>query len=162
MIESCTENLNEIKSALEQLNDDQFAQPVDVLSMASIGQHVRHVVEFYQCLINGWEQGCINYDQRKRNHSIESEVSKAISAIEELKHGLGQLPENCALKLEGDTGVKQAQLFSIETNLQRELAYNLEHAIHHQALIKIGLHALRCESVLKAGFGVAPSTLRSQ
>ena len=53
----------------------------------------------------------------------------------------------------------KAQPFSVDSNVQRELAFNLEHAIHHQALIKIGLNQLGQH--MESGFGVAPSTLRS-
>ena len=46
----------------------------------------------------------------------------------------------------------------IETNYNRELLYNLEHCIHHQALIKVAL--LQSESItVDANFGVARSTI---
>jgi hypothetical protein len=47
----------------------------------------------------------------------------------------------------------------IESTLARELLYNLEHAIHHMALIRVGLN-LRFKYVLyQDNFGVAYSTL---
>ena len=46
----------------------------------------------------------------------------------------------------------------IETNYERELLYNLEHSIHHQALIKVAL--LQLQSVeIPENFGVAQSTI---
>jgi hypothetical protein len=46
----------------------------------------------------------------------------------------------------------------IESNYQRELLYNLEHCIHHQAMIKVAI----IQSSLVAideNFGVARSTI---
>jgi hypothetical protein len=46
----------------------------------------------------------------------------------------------------------------IESNYFRELLYNLEHCIHHQALIKVAI--LQCETVtIDPNFGVARSTI---
>jgi hypothetical protein len=40
-----------------------------------------------------------------------------------------------------------------------EIAYNLEHTIHHMALIRVGLHELG-DITLDDSYGVAPSTLK--
>ena len=46
------------------------------------------------------------------------------------------------------------------SNLDRELVYNIEHAIHHMALIKIGIKEVAPQLQLPEGFGVANSTIR--
>ena len=46
------------------------------------------------------------------------------------------------------------------TSFDRELLYCLDHAIHHQALIKIGLKELQIADLVGDDFGVAYSTLR--
>ena len=48
----CIENLRELKHVLLDLEDDAYATSFDLLSNASIGQHVRHVLEFYLCHLN--------------------------------------------------------------------------------------------------------------
>jgi RNA-binding protein YhbY len=46
----------------------------------------------------------------------------------------------------------------IDTNYNRELLYNLEHCIHHQALIKVAV--LQNDAItIDANFGVARSTI---
>jgi len=35
---------------LEALAPDEYTQPLELLSQASLGQHTRHMLEFYQCL----------------------------------------------------------------------------------------------------------------
>ena len=51
-------------------------------------------------------------------------------------------------------------LMSSVTSVDRELLYCLDHAIHHQALIKIGLKELQIADLVGDDFGVAYSTLR--
>ncbi len=46
---------------------------------------------------------------------------------------------------------------SIPSNYRRELLYNLEHCIHHQAMIRAALQQYAVE--VGAGFGIAHSTL---
>jgi hypothetical protein len=46
----------------------------------------------------------------------------------------------------------------IQSNYYRELLYNLEHCIHHQALIKVAVLQLENISV-NENFGVARSTI---
>ena len=46
----------------------------------------------------------------------------------------------------------------IQSNYERELLYNLEHCIHHQALIKVAI--IQSNSVaIDENFGVARSTI---
>jgi len=47
----------------------------------------------------------------------------------------------------------------VETNYYRELIYNLEHTIHHMALIKVGINEVSCIAVPE-GFGIATSTIK--
>ena len=48
----------------------------------------------------------------------------------------------------------------MNTNLQRELAYNLEHIVHHMALMRVGLKELLPSIIIPKNFGVADSTQR--
>ena len=48
----------------------------------------------------------------------------------------------------------------MKSSFERELLYCLDHAIHHQALIKIGLKELHLSHLVSPDFGVAYSTLR--
>jgi hypothetical protein len=46
--------------------------------------------------------------------------------------------------------------------MARELVYNIEHVVHHMALVKIGLKELLPDLDLPDDFGVAVSTIRYQ
>ena len=51
------------------------------------------------------------------------------------------------------------KFINIATNYHREIAYNLEHTIHHMALIRVGLTEV-AKIELPENFGVASSTVK--
>lgn len=157
--DACIENLQVLKRILQRLDDTQYDAPLEVLSNSTIGQHVRHVLEFYLCLLNSVDSGMVNYDNRQRDLALQTHVQNGIHTIEHIVHRLNSTRLNLPLTLEGDHGIESSARFSVDSNVQRELAFNLEHAIHHQALIKIGLNQLGQR--MESGFGVGPSTLRN-
>lgn len=159
--DACIENLRSLRAVVEPMSDGLYGTPLEVLSDASIGQHVRHVLEFYICLFEQMESGTINYDKRKRNLTLESEVQYALETIEHIRHRIDTSRSDKPLQLTGDYGTDTPGPYLVNTNFQRELAYNLEHSIHHQALIKIGLRQLGLTTQNK-DFGVAASTIRNQ
>ena len=50
----------------------------------SIGKHVRHVVEFYECLLLNSINDVVNYDERKRNLLLEENLKYTIDYITEI------------------------------------------------------------------------------
>jgi uncharacterized damage-inducible protein DinB len=160
MITLCIENLNDINELLNKINDDQYSRKSSILSGASIGQHIRHIVEFYICLLQGIDHGTINYDSRKRNYLTECRTKVAQEKIEEIIHDLSFIDKDHYVILEGNYTAIEQETNKIKTTLLRELAYNLEHSIHHQALIKVGLKEQGLEHMINENFGIAPATLR--
>ncbi len=153
MIKDCIANLAEHQELLLKLSDKQYQHQSELLSGASIGQHLRHVIEFYDCLLNGLSQQKINYEKRARSLELENNRKTAINKISSIKERLLSLELNSRLYLEIED-------FIIDSSVQRELYYNLEHSIHHQALIKVGLKEQNVGKLVNADFGVAPSTLK--
>ena len=150
-----TEALDSLVDVLEQLPaQSSYAEPCTALSDASIGQHTRHIIELYQCLISGYDPGEINYDDRKRNTLLENDIAAAVDAIKKIQLVLQQ-PDK-ALKIHCE---HEDQSVCIESNYYREVLYNLEHCIHHQALIKVALVSVK-DIRIADSFGVAPSTLQ--
>lgn len=159
----CIENLQEIKKFLVKLDKETYRMKLDFLSGASIGQHVRHILEFYQVVLEGIPKGVINYDKRRRNKEIEELIDFAGKTIEIIILQLESIEKDLILILNGDfSNEGQDQITEIKTTLYRELAYNLEHSIHHQSLIRVGCHVLNLDSELPENFGVAPATLKNR
>lgn len=149
------EALNSLADALQQLTEQSlYTNPCEALSNATIGQHCRHIIELYQCLIEGYATGKINYDLRKRNPLYENDIPAAIEIIREIQQHLEQPDKEVNIFCGSDDNS-----VCIESNYYREVLYNLEHCIHHQALIKVALLAIKNINIAD-GFGVAPSTLQ--
>lgn len=153
LIASIKENFNEIISLLSNLENDQYTVCHQELSNATIGEHTRHIIEMYQSLLKNYENGNINYDKRERNLSIQTDKEYAIECMNEIQSKIDKPNKELIL----EQGIKNVN-YSISTNYQRELLYNLEHSIHHQALIKVAV--LKHPSIqLCENFGVAKSTI---
>ncbi|TXB64843.1 DinB family protein [Vicingus serpentipes] len=159
-MDHCKHNLLEIKSLLSNLNTVDYSKSLSLLSASTIGQHVRHILEFYTCLIASKNTGIVNYDNRKRNIEIETNIKFAQEQIDWIIENLMLDNTNIQFNLEGNYTTESDEIIAIPTTYQRELAYCLEHSIHHQALIKVGLKELELENVINENFGVAPATIR--
>ena len=138
---------------LNQLSNEDFSSPCLQLSNASIGEHTRHIIELFQCLENQYDSGIINYDQRERNNLIQTNTDFAKQHIILIQNNLNKKNKNLVLH-------QQIEGFEIitESNYFRELLYNFEHCIHHQALIKVAVLQNAAIS-LEENFGVARSTI---
>ena len=153
-------NLTEIHSLIESLSDEQFKEPLDILSGASIGAHVRHILDFYVCLLRANSMDTLCYDDRERNQRIENDRSFALVAVRNIRLTLEDIKSDRNMKLKSDFSSNGSEVLLFDTSLFRELAYCFEHSIHHEALIKVGTKHLLNDSVLTENFGVAPSTVR--
>ena len=153
LIPSIKNTLNELTDLLNQLTIDDYTSPCYGLSNATIGEHTRHIIEMFQCLGKQYEGGIVNYDDRKRDYLIQTDTDFAKKSIAEIIDNLEKPNKKVTLHQ-----IVDAEELHIESNYHRELLYNLEHCIHHQALIKVAV--LQNESIsIDPNFGVARSTI---
>ena len=153
LVENIKNNLYENIELLRQLTNDDYSHKNPELSNATIGEHMRHIIELFECLLNNYEYGLINYDDRKRDVILQTDANEVILKIKKILVEIEKpnkslyLAHNCYSTSE-----------TLPTNYFRELVYNLEHSIHHQALIKVVL--IRLPHIkIASSFGIAPSTL---
>jgi hypothetical protein len=153
LIPSIKKTLLELSDLLTQLATEDYIYQCPGLSNATIGEHTRHIIEMFQCLENQYEVGIVNYDHRKRDYQIQTNIDFAkqtiVSVIDQLDR------PNKSLKLQQ---ILDGEELLIDTNYNRELLYNLEHCIHHQALIKVAVVQNEAITIDK-DFGVARSTI---
>jgi hypothetical protein len=148
----------QLAGSLCQLKAGAYSQPCTSISTATVGQHVRHIIELFQALEQGYVSGTVNYDNRKRDTAIETDETLACRLLEQIGSRLGR-PDK-ALLLEARYNEQSPAPLVISTNYHREIAYNLEHTIHHMALIRIGIRELDSRLDLPDGYGIASSTLK--
>lgn len=146
-------NLFENIELLQQLTNDEFTQQNVALSNASIGAHMRHIIELFGCLVESYTSGVINYEDRKRAALLETDKNEAMKILKKYSELIDK-PDK-ALHLQNNL-ISPTE--KIRTSYYRELLYNLEHSIHHQALIKVALLNLP-HIKIASGFGIAPATI---
>lgn len=142
---------------LEQLTDAEYTKQSRILFNATIGQHTRHIIELYTCLFNGYENNSVNYEKRKRDTRIETDRSLAVGLMQMIVNNIDK--PNRTLSLESNYDEYTDDTVTVETNYYRELIYNLEHTVHHMALIRVGVNEVSSVSIPE-GFGVATSTVK--
>jgi len=153
LVQIVKQNLTENLTLLHQLTNEELTLPFPELGDATIGEHMRHIIELLGSLLENYNTGCVNYDKRKRDNILQTDKLEAIKILEKYRFEIDKpnktlyLVNNCFSNTE-----------TLETNYFRELLYNLEHSIHHQALIKVALFRLPHIKIADS-FGIAPSTL---
>lgn len=153
LIPAINKTLLELSDLVSQLSDNDYCFPCYDLSNATIGEHTRHIIELFQCLENQYENGIINYDNRKRDYLIQTNTAFAKECIESILNQIDKPNKNLQLQQ-----IVDGEELLIESNYHRELLYNLEHCIHHQALIKVAI--IQSATIeIDENFGVARSTI---
>lgn len=153
--------LNDLRVYLEDIDPVAYQSPLALLSGSTIGQHTRHIIEFYTCLIEqslNQNEPVINYAKRRRDYQIESQPDHAMQLVNELCDRLNDLDADQRCFLDCEEHGRENLLVS--STIGRELIYNIEHTIHHLAIVKIALKATNPSIALPEHFGVAPSTIR--
>jgi len=154
--------LSDLDDFLKKVDDKRYSEKLNILLGSSIGMHTRHILEFYQCLISQSKDGFVNYDKRKRNNRIENYTSFASQVISEILEQINNFEPDTDLKLHSGFDKNVDEFEIVESNYKRELVYNLEHAIHHMAIIRIGARSIAPDIDMADSFGVAPSTIKHQ
>lgn len=158
------ENLGLLKQGREviaSLSDGEFCRPLEGTRAAgTVGKHFRHVLNFYDNLCDHAD-GVLDYDVRIRDPEVENRPASAIRLLVRIEEQLklwkegGTMPEEPLYIAIGDG---ERSFHRLESSLERELKFVLEHALHHYAIIAMVLHSR--DISLPHGFGIAPSTLK--
>jgi len=152
-----TKILLQLENVLVNLSDQEYTSPLNIFSGASIGQHTRHILEFYLCLISNCNCDTINYDLRKRDKNIEQSRSFSIEKIAEINYKISHMNSDKPFCLEAFLG---GETISVKTTFNREILYAIEHTVHHMAIIKMGILLNYPEVTIPENFGVAESTIQ--
>jgi hypothetical protein len=146
---------------LNRLDDTAYSTSPRGFAPHRAGGHLRHILEFYQCFLDGLATAHIDYDARRRDPSLEQSriaaSSAILSVIRELETSRWLRESFIVWVRMEDAGATQVQDCFMESSVSRELQVLSSHTIHHFALIAI---TLRLHGVdMDPEFGMAPSTL---
>jgi hypothetical protein len=147
----------QMKTLLEQLPPAAYCQPLPAYNGSSIGQHFRHIIEFFQCLESGIENAYIDYAARERNTLYECNPTMTAAAMDTFVTGMDNHALDKPLLVCAELGEGSRPAY--QSTYGRELLFAFDHAIHHLAIIRIGMHAHFPEISTQPTLGISPSTL---
>lgn len=146
---------------LERLDDTVYSATAPGFAPHRAGAHLRHILEFYQCFLEGLDSSHIDYDSRRRDQAIERNRHAASMAIRSIIHNLetrsGIREERIVWIRMEDADASSVRDCFMESSISRELQALSSHTVHHFALIAVTLRAHGMH--IDAEFGMAPSTL---
>lgn len=156
--------LRQALALLVTIGDEAFSTTPEGLAPHRVSSHMRHIIDFYQCFLDGLVCSHVDYDARQRDAALERSRQAAMARIRGLIARLETAPALLGdsilfVRAEDATamGLRDSYLMS---SVARELMTLSSHTIHHFALIAM---TLRAHGVaVEASFGVAPSTLSYQ
>ena len=160
MLKSHLEVIDQAINLLSELDEDSFTQVLSPYFSGSIGQHLRHVVDHYDNLLNGFSEGHVNYNRRNRFCSVETSLEVCSQSLGNIRKQISQLTTQelrQSLSILTEISISERDDALVESNVARELVFASSHAIHHYALIKI-IRQMQNASV-PSEFGYAPATL---
>jgi uncharacterized damage-inducible protein DinB len=152
--------IKQINHVIAQLPPDGYNMPLAEFEGNTLGQHFRHILEFFQCLEDGIESGTIDYAARNRNPIYENKPDVATAAFEAFSHALSKFDMDQPVSVRAEFGSDDRPCY--DSTVGRELLFVYDHAIHHLAIIKIGLVCCFPHIEAKKDLGVSPSTIKAR
>lgn len=144
---------------LESLTPGDYTRQHAAVKSGAIGGHYRHCLEHFEPLFQA-NSHTINYDLRKRDPEIETNLGAAIARTYQFsslcKH-LPNLPLGQQVSVQGKFAYGEDSLTTVQSTLAREWIYAIAHAVHHYAVIGILCNLSGIQ--VPEGFGIAPSTM---
>ncbi len=163
-IEGNQRALGELKAVLEIIDDSEFTAKTAPFQ-GTPGMHCRHIIQHYQNLFTGLQQGNICYDNRSRQSLLETDRTYALDALQQELTALTSLREPSiatpplTLKVKVHCDSDDADI-SQSTTLVRELLFLQSHTIHHLALLRAML--VQMGFTIPEQTGIAPATRHYQ
>ena len=158
---AAAEVLAQGEALLRSFDDSDYTRKLPAAFHSAVGEHYRHCLDHFECLLRGFSMDAIDYDNRDRNPRIETDRAFAIRETRRLQKACESIPApllDCPINVRSKVNYELDVAPLISSTVGRELMYAVAHAIHHYALIAVmcGMLGVRVPN----GFGVAPSTLK--
>lgn len=158
LLNGCLHCMDQCEELIDKLSASDYASCSEGAS--SIGGHIRHILERFHSFFNGLPEESINYDARKRDKAIETNLDSAHFAIASVSRRLQELELD---RIHGKTITVRETVYhhgesvEITSTIERELMGLVTHSIHHLAIIS--LLAKHFGHQMDQSFGKAPSTI---
>jgi len=161
MIKAIEHNLNRGVRLLNSINDNQYSDTSIGPYHSSIGGHIRHILDIFDCIFDGLESKQINLAARKRNELAETKTNVALDYFDLIISNLRELEDfdlDQLVEVSDDLG--QGVVVQKYT-LGSALIQAHSHAIHHFASLGYIISQLGIE-LPDGNFGYNPTTPKSE
>lgn len=159
MVDAIKTNLERGVYLLNYISDEQYANTTIAPYYSSIGSHMRHVLDVFDCVFEGLNTGTINLIHRKRNENAENFTLHGINYFNEILlklQGLDSEKFDTKVTVTDDLGLG---VITANYTLSAILIQAHSHAIHHFASIGYIIAQLGIE-LPDEDFGFNPTTPR--
>ena len=157
IIQSSIHTLSKSKTLLSTLTNDSLSNISIPPYYSCIGSHIRHILDFYDCILKGISLKDIDLTDRKRDELMHCDCDYAYRNVERIIGELTQLNNinpDTKIKVVDDLGIGKVE---IEYTLGAALAQANSHTIHHYAIINYILNGLGIQ-IEDENFGFNPTT----
>lgn len=131
MINAIENNLDRGIKLLEIISDDQYQNNSIPPYYSSIGGHIRHILDVFDCIFEGLESGSINLINRKRNSLVENYKNEGIIYFNVIKNQLQELRNKDLNQLVKVTDNLGTGIVTANYTYGAILIQAHSHAIHH-------------------------------
>lgn len=157
MIDAIEKNLNRGIQLLNCITDNEYNNTTIAPYYSSIGVHMRHILDVFDCVFDGLESGNINLINRKRNELAENSTQHGIAYFEEILQRLKLLESEDFNKIVVVTDDLGLGIVSTNYTLGGILIQAHSHAIHHFASVGYVISQLGI-ALPDVDFGFNPTT----
>src|SRR5688500_9702376 len=119
--EAASETLSQLAVVVDRILPQDFSRPSKALGGSTIGQHIRHTLEFFTCLQRGYENGTVNYDERAHDHHIQNDKEIALGSLNAMRAFISNLEDDRALSLQVSYDSGGSEFHTVKTSLMREV-----------------------------------------
>ncbi len=161
MIQAIIVNLQRGVNLLNSINDAQYSDSSIAPYYSSIGIHMRHILDVFDCIFEGLETKKVDLSARKRNELAENKVDFGLQYFEEV---IAKLEFLRSVDLDVKVEVKDDLGLGIVTanyTLASAFIQAHSHAIHHFASIGYVISQLGIQ-LPDSDFGYNPTTPRDK
>ena len=155
IIESTLNTLQKSRDLLSLLTNEQLRDKSVSPYYSSVGSHLRHIYDFYDCVLN-IKENKVDLTARKRNNDVERDCDSAKCYLSEIidKLNLCNSDIENELIVIDDLGLGKIE---IKYTFSALLSQANSHTIHHYAIINYILNGLKIK-IKDDSFGFNPTT----
>lgn len=157
MIEAIEKNLLRGVQLLNSISNEDYCNITIAPYYSSIGSHMRHILDVFDCAFDGIDSKNINLINRKRNELVETYTENGIIYFEDIIKKLQELKSadlNEIVKVTDDLGLG---VVTANYTLGAVLIQAHSHAIHHFASVGYIISQLGIQ-LPDEDFGFNPTT----